>query len=142
MQPLQICIGPTIRIGRESWCLPYAGFFYCRLYIFQYMCIYLYAYYEPTFWRKTHQITCFFSAFGMNCNQDDNLFGGLYLLVLIKVTWFLQSYNDSALFAQESASILQRHVLKYLIHLVHTLRPNMDLTSQKFIFFNSLLYTY
>ena len=24
---LQICIGPTIRIGRESWCLPYAGFF-------------------------------------------------------------------------------------------------------------------
>ena len=27
MQPLQICIGPIIRIGRESWCLPYAGFF-------------------------------------------------------------------------------------------------------------------
>ena len=27
MQPLQICIGPTIRIGRESWGLPYAGFF-------------------------------------------------------------------------------------------------------------------
>ena len=26
-QPLQICIGPSIRIGRESWCLPYAGFF-------------------------------------------------------------------------------------------------------------------
>ena len=26
-QPLQICIGPTIRISRESWCLPYAGFF-------------------------------------------------------------------------------------------------------------------
>ena len=26
MQPLQICIGPSIRIGRESWCLPYAGF--------------------------------------------------------------------------------------------------------------------
>ena len=26
MIPLQICIGPTIRIGRESWCLPYAGF--------------------------------------------------------------------------------------------------------------------
>ena len=26
MQPLQICIGPTIRIGRESWCLLYAGF--------------------------------------------------------------------------------------------------------------------
>ena len=25
---LQNCIGPTIRIGRESWCLPYAGFFY------------------------------------------------------------------------------------------------------------------
>ena len=27
MQPLQICIGPTIRIGQESWCLLYAGFF-------------------------------------------------------------------------------------------------------------------
>ena len=27
MQPLQICIGPIIRIGRESWCLPYAVFF-------------------------------------------------------------------------------------------------------------------
>ena len=27
MQPLQIWIGPTIRIGREIWCLPYAGFF-------------------------------------------------------------------------------------------------------------------
>ena len=26
MQLLQICIGPIIRIGRESWCLPYAGF--------------------------------------------------------------------------------------------------------------------
>ena len=30
MQPLQICIGPIIRIGRESWCLPYAGFFRYR----------------------------------------------------------------------------------------------------------------
>ena len=27
MQPLQHCIGPTIRIGREILCLPYAGFF-------------------------------------------------------------------------------------------------------------------
>ena len=27
MQPLQICIGSTIRIGQESWCLSYAGFF-------------------------------------------------------------------------------------------------------------------
>ena len=27
MQPLQICIGPIIRIGRESWCLLYAEFF-------------------------------------------------------------------------------------------------------------------
>ena len=26
MQPLQICIGSTIRIGRQSWFLPYAGF--------------------------------------------------------------------------------------------------------------------
>ena len=31
MQPLQICIGPIIRIGRESWCLPYAGFFNAKL---------------------------------------------------------------------------------------------------------------
>ena len=27
MQPLKNCIGPTIRIGREILCLPYAGFF-------------------------------------------------------------------------------------------------------------------
>ena len=26
-QPLQICIGPTICISQESWCLPFAGFF-------------------------------------------------------------------------------------------------------------------
>ena len=26
MQPLQNCIGPTIRSGREILCLPYAGF--------------------------------------------------------------------------------------------------------------------
>ena len=25
-QLFQNCIGPTIRSGRESWCLPYAGF--------------------------------------------------------------------------------------------------------------------
>ena len=31
MQPLQICIGTTIRIGRESWCLPYAGFFFDKV---------------------------------------------------------------------------------------------------------------
>ena len=31
MRPLKICIGPTIRIGRESWCLPYAGFFSAEL---------------------------------------------------------------------------------------------------------------
>ena len=30
-QPLQNCIGTTIRIGRESWCLPYAGFSQNRL---------------------------------------------------------------------------------------------------------------
>ena len=33
MQPLQNCIGPTIRIGREILCLPYVGFF---IYIFFY----------------------------------------------------------------------------------------------------------
>ena len=27
MQLLQNCIGPAIRIGRESWCLPYTRFF-------------------------------------------------------------------------------------------------------------------
>ena len=27
MQPLQYCIGPTIRIGHKILCLPYAGFF-------------------------------------------------------------------------------------------------------------------
>ena len=26
MQPLENCIGPTIRNGREILCLPYAGF--------------------------------------------------------------------------------------------------------------------
>ena len=31
MQPLEICIGPTIRIGRESWCLPYAGFLHTKV---------------------------------------------------------------------------------------------------------------
>ena len=31
MQPLQVCIGPIIRIGRESWCLPYAKFLYTEL---------------------------------------------------------------------------------------------------------------
>ena len=28
MQPLRNCNGPTIRIGQEFLCLPYAGFFY------------------------------------------------------------------------------------------------------------------
>ena len=48
-QPLQIWIGPTIRIGRESWCLPYARFF---LYIFfsNNVCIFLYwCFYLHTF---------------------------------------------------------------------------------------------
>ena len=31
MQPLQNCIGPTIRIGREILCLPYAEFFTVHL---------------------------------------------------------------------------------------------------------------
>ena len=34
-QLLQNCIGPTIRIGRESWCLPYAGFFFSKKSHFQ-----------------------------------------------------------------------------------------------------------
>ena len=35
MQPLENCIGPTIRIGREILCLPYAGFFCLGLDIFR-----------------------------------------------------------------------------------------------------------
>ena len=31
MQLLQICIVPTILIGRESWCLPYARFLVSKL---------------------------------------------------------------------------------------------------------------
>ena len=31
MQPLQNCIGPTIRIGQEILCLSYAGFFFGNL---------------------------------------------------------------------------------------------------------------
>ena len=27
MQPLENCIGPTVRIGQKILCLPYAGFF-------------------------------------------------------------------------------------------------------------------
>ena len=40
MQPLQ-----TIRIGRESWCLPYAGFLYCALNVLLYFC-YVKIYYK------------------------------------------------------------------------------------------------
>ena len=28
MQPVKNCIGPTIRIGQEILCIPYAGFFW------------------------------------------------------------------------------------------------------------------
>ena len=45
MEPLQICIGPTIRIARESWCLPYMRYFnknqkvndvpYCALWLLE-----------------------------------------------------------------------------------------------------------
>ena len=38
MQPLQNCIGPTIRIGRESWCLPYAGFL-ARGLVLSFLCV-------------------------------------------------------------------------------------------------------
>ena len=31
MQPLRNCNGPTIRIGREILCLPYAGFFFFNI---------------------------------------------------------------------------------------------------------------
>ena len=35
MQPLQICIGSTIRNGQESWCLPYAGVVFFFLFFLQ-----------------------------------------------------------------------------------------------------------
>ena len=41
MQPLEICIGPTIRIGRESWCLPYAGFLFCNKVSYYYIYMHL-----------------------------------------------------------------------------------------------------
>ena len=31
MQTLQKCIGPTIRIGRDLRCLPYAGFLFWKM---------------------------------------------------------------------------------------------------------------
>ena len=48
MQPLQICIGPIIRIGRESWCLPYAGFLntYLEYSLLSYTPIYYTAFYS------------------------------------------------------------------------------------------------
>ena len=51
MQPLQICIGPTIRIGQEGWCLPYVGFFK-----------YQFALFNHNILMKTNRITCFFLA--------------------------------------------------------------------------------
>ena len=36
MQPLLNCIGPTIRIGQEILCLPYAGFFFFMNSLFAY----------------------------------------------------------------------------------------------------------
>ena len=30
MQLIKNCIGPTISIGQERWCLPYAGFLYSK----------------------------------------------------------------------------------------------------------------
>ena len=40
MQPLQNCTGPTIRIGREILCLPYAGFFLNRTPIFSFKLVF------------------------------------------------------------------------------------------------------
>ena len=45
MQPLQNCIGPTIRIGREILCLPYAGF---KKKIIKNAVNFLMTYHEPT----------------------------------------------------------------------------------------------
>ena len=44
MQPLQNCIGPTIRIGREILCLPYAGFFFNDITQTFVFCFLLYCY--------------------------------------------------------------------------------------------------
>ena len=48
MRPLQICIGPTVRIGRENWCLPYAGFFF--------------------YWTQIYLSVLLYSA--SNCNKE------------------------------------------------------------------------
>ena len=41
MQPVQNCIGPTIRIGREILCLPYAGFLLKSFFIGAIICTHL-----------------------------------------------------------------------------------------------------
>ena len=79
MQPLQICIGPIIRIGRESWCLPYAGFFSLSMknkfvsllfavflfyiHLYQKVLIYTRKYtslLESTYWYQKVLIFCFY----------------------------------------------------------------------------------
>ena len=55
MSYFQICIDPTIRIGRESWCLPYAGFFSMKFGYINFFLLYKWAKYEPIWTDFTAQ---------------------------------------------------------------------------------------
>ena len=48
MQLLQNCIGPTIRIAQESWCLTYAGFFKLLLFSNLEVCKPCLLYFDPS----------------------------------------------------------------------------------------------
>ena len=51
MQPLQNCIGPTIRLGREILCLPFAGFFVILLLTY-FLLTKILTYFSPHFFTK------------------------------------------------------------------------------------------
>ena len=60
MLPLQICIGSTIRIGRESWCLPYVGFF-CENHVLEEILIFFAnIYYFDWYWTIHYQFSDFY----------------------------------------------------------------------------------
>ena len=62
MLGVEISIGPSIRIGRESWCLPYAGFFVVviikRLGVAEALDDKTYLYSEPKPPPKTKKFIC------------------------------------------------------------------------------------
>ena len=79
MQSLQVCIGPIIRIGRESWCLPYAGFFVNVLF----------------YSRKIMNLSINFNT--VNCNTKR-----LHTRVIRQIRsqcWVLKLYIDSSIAA-------------------------------------------